>query len=611
MNGVPLKYQRGAVRYLGIWLDRNLNWTEHIKIKTQKVKGLLHKLAGVSGDLWGYKPLIGKYCWEGLARPVMSFGCLGWIPAMMRKKSVDVQLTSIQRLGYRLMAFFRRSTPNKGLDMLFNIIPAKYHLLSTAAKSYIRTIHVAPYKREELQTNVLARTSHRTWIEEFIGDFELQYLCEPLDFIPLHRKWTRSFLVDMQSMNQANSLAGKPRFSADMDIYTDGSKDTKTERTGSGMVFMRKKKMIIANKQWVAYNYHLHNKNTVFQAEIYAVKKACEIILSQINKGNDGWVMEDDTIDIYCDSQSAIFALNSVSVQSDLVSQTIELLNQTAQKVVSLTIRWIRGHQSAIGNDRADLMARRGRDRLTPSEPDSPRIARAVMKSEIDKAAKNLWKAMWNMTPSCRQSKMWFPDGPRPGFAFEILHLPRVVCSQVIHFVTGHNFLRRHQAIIELEELLQLEKYEGLGQDEDFHDAMEPIAKCSLCGQKEESSYHIMTKCPKLISARIGVFGREKILPPYTYIPVYKLVSYLRDVKLKSLEMRPFIEEFKAAELPERMPDWARVNGNDSSSDDEFQADQREAQEAGNSLLHQLLYQKYSAQTKRNQNSLRSIYNKY
>ena len=185
------------------------------------------------------------------------------------------------------------------------------------------------------------------------------------------------------------------------------------------------------------------------------------------------------------------------------------------------------------------------------------------------------------------------------------------MCSQVIHFVTGHNFLRRHQAIIDSAELQKLEQHEGLGEDAEFHDAMEPIAKCSLCAQKEESSYHIMTECPKLISARIGVFGREKILPPYTYIPVYKLVSYLRDVKLKSLEMRPFIEEFKAAELPERMPDWARVNGNDSSSDDEFQADQREAQEAGNSLLHQLLYQKYSAQTKRNQNSLRSIYNKY
>ena len=75
--------------------------------------------------------------------------------------------------------------------------------------------------------------------------------------------------------------------------------------------------------------------------------------------------------------------------------------------------------------------------------------------------------------------------------------------------------------------------------------------------------------------------------------------------------MRPFIEEFKAAELPERMPDWARVNGNDSSSDDEFQADQREAQAAGNLLLHQLLYQKYSAQTKRTKNLTRSNHNRY
>ena len=316
-------------------------------------------------------------------------------------------------------------------------------------------------------------------------------------------------------------------------------------------------------------------------------------------------------MDIYCDSQPAILALNSISIQSELVSQTVELLNQTSQKVISLTIRWIRGHQSDIGNDRADLMARSGRDNPTQSEPDSPKIARATMKSEIDEAAKTLWKVMWEISPSCRQSKMWFPNGPRPGFAFEVLHLPRVVCSQVIHFVTGHNFLRRHQAIIEFAELSQLEKHEGLGQDGDFHEAMEPIAACSLCGEKEESSFHIMSECPMLIDARIGTFGKEEILSPYDDIPVYKLVSYLRDVKLKSLEMRPFLEEFNAAELHERMPDWAKVNGHDSSSDDEFQADRRDAREAGNAVLHQLLYQKYSAQTRKTKNLIKSNRNKY
>ena len=362
---------------------------------------------------------------------------------------------------------------------------------------------------------------------------------------------------------------------------------------------MRGKKMLRLNKKWASYRYKLLAKNTVFQAEIFAIKKLCELILTQARERNEqSWVTDDVKLDIYCDSKSAIMALNSVAIQSELVEQTVELLNQAAQVLGSLTIRWIRGHQGHIGNERADKMARRGRDSSVPPVPDAPKIAKATMKSELELAARKLWKVMWNMDPTCRQSKMWFPDGPRPGFAFDILHLPRPVCSQVIHFVTGHNFLRRHQAIIELEELERLEQHEDLGEDEEFHAAMEPIATCSLCGGEEESSFHIMTECPRLATTRVNVFGKEEILPPYTNIPLYKLISYLRDVKLKSLEMRPFIEEYRAAELPDRMPDWARVNGNDSSSDDEFQADQRSARVEGNLLLHRLLYQKYSAQNK-------------
>ena len=100
-----------------------------------------------------------------------------------------------------------------------------------------------------------------------------------------------------------------------------------------------------------------------------------------------------------------------------------------------------------------------------------------------------------------------------------------------------------------------------------------------------------MTKCEKLNTTRLSVFGTEDIRPPYTYIKVYKLVSYLKDAKLKSLAMRPFVEEFKADELPERMPDWAKVNGNEESSDDELQANTRFAKECGDKVLHKLLYQ--------------------
>ena len=190
--------------------------------------------------------------------------------------------------------------------------------------------------------------------------------------------------------------------------------------------------------------------------------------------------------------------MNSVFVQSGLVGETIDLLNELAQESKSLTIRWVSSHQGHIGNERADRMARRGRDDPGPPVPDPPKIAKATMKSEFEIATGKLWKIMWNMDPTCRQTKHWFPNGPRPKFAFEILHLPRPVCSQLIHFVTGHNFLRRHQAIVESAELRRLEKYEGLGDDEEFHEVMEPIASCSLCGKGEESSYHIMTECPIL-----------------------------------------------------------------------------------------------------------------
>ena len=398
-------------------------------------------------------------------------------------------------------------------------------------------------------------------------------------------------------------MSGKPLFLADLDAYTDGSKEQQgdTIQTGAGFAIMKGKKMLISKKRWAAFKFKLHAQNTVFHAEIFAIKKLCQLVLQHTEGKEECWIKGDAKMDIYCDSQSAIRALGTIFIQSKLVEETIDLLNILAMKIGTLTVRWIRGHRGHIGNERADLMARRGRDIPTLSASDSPDLSKGTLKSEIDKAAKRLWSIMWNRDPTCRQTRMWFPEGPRPGFAFDILRLPRPLCSQIIHFVTGHNFLRRHQAIIDSAELGYLEKHEGLGEDEDFHEAMEPIATCSLCGQKEESSHHIMTECPKLNTIRVGVFGREDILPPYDHIPLYKLVSYLKDVKLKTLEMRPFVEEYTTTQLPEQMPDWAKVQGNDDSSDDELQADTRYARECGDKLLHQYLYQKYSAKKVRSQ----------
>ena len=125
---------------------------------------------------------------------------------------------------------------------MFNIKPIKLHLLKMAAGSYMRTVQVAPFQRGETQSSVPARRGHRAWVEDFIEDFGLDYLYEPLDTVPLHRKWDKVFQVDMSSMNQSKATAGEPRFLAVINAYTDGSKhkdrESGEERTGAAFIVM-------------------------------------------------------------------------------------------------------------------------------------------------------------------------------------------------------------------------------------------------------------------------------------------------------------------------------------------------------------------------------------
>ena len=63
VSGVPVKWEFGAVRYLGVWLDHGLKWNDHIKIKCDKVSGLMNKISGATGESWGLRPYLGKYFW--------------------------------------------------------------------------------------------------------------------------------------------------------------------------------------------------------------------------------------------------------------------------------------------------------------------------------------------------------------------------------------------------------------------------------------------------------------------------------------------------------------------------------------------------------------------
>ena len=451
VDGFPINYALGAVRYLGIWIDRKLSWSEHVKIKCTKVRQLLMKAITATGSWWGFKPYQARYFWEALGRTVLSYGCLAWYHAC-RKKSIRDRLRSIQRLGFKLMAPFRKCTPNGGLELIFNIPPVEVHLAKMATKSYFRTLEQAPFTSEQLATPVISRISHRTWIKQLISDQGLDYLECPLDVVPLYRRWDHKFEVDYSSMMPKHPTRGVPDIRG-VNIFTDGSKDG--HRTGAAVVIRDGGQTCIDDEgNERSYQYHLGCNTTVFQTEMFALKMAATLIVNG-SYGDTDWV-EGRPITINSDSQASILALDKVWVKSLLVDQTLDLLDQAAELCHNLKIRWVKSHSGHQGNVLADTAACAARDDDVAPDWETPLLAKAVMHSEINKMAARLWQQNWDEVIGLRQTRHWFPKGPRPEFCKSIIQLPRILCGQIVQFVTGHTYLNRHQAIIDESERQQI-----------------------------------------------------------------------------------------------------------------------------------------------------------
>ena len=108
-----------------------------------------------------------------------------------------------------------------------------------------------------------------------------------------------------------------------------------------------------------------------------------------------------------------------------------------------------------------------------------------------------------------------------------------------------------------------------------------------------ETAEHIMSDCVDLAALRLRIFAHPFPKPPYTNFKVYQIVAFLKEVNLQSLEMRPYLEEYNPASIPEEA-NSARplpiVEGAEPiSSSDEDTAVRMAAEIAGGRLLHNYL----------------------
>jgi len=137
----------------------------------------------------------------------------------------------------------------------------------------------------------------------------------------------------------------------------------------------------------------------------------------------------------------------------------------------------------------------------------SSAVAIAAIKAGFDRC----WNQRWQALPSCRQTKQWFPTLDR-GKSKQIIMSDRKTLSTLVQLITGHNYLKRHDALVH------------------HNDDNE----CRLCLEDEETSFHIVAECPALARQRLATLGNIVLSLPLVWNKG-RVLSFLREASIGHL----------------------------------------------------------------------------
>ena len=190
---------------------------------------------------------------------------------------------------------------------------------------------------------------------------------------------------------------------------------------------------------------------------------------------------------IFCDSQAALKALESRTIHSSLVKETVETLSVLADSGIVIRLVWIKAHVDHLGNERADQLAKEG----TRQDPELQiRMPKPMVyvHNLVDEAVLNEWGTSWRLYDKARQTKQFFPSTGH-GKATGLLKLNRRSLSRIISATTGHGPFGYFQNLLDPE--------------------INPL--CRFCGEVPETFFHLITDCPAFLDTRAACFGYYEV----------------------------------------------------------------------------------------------------
>ena len=472
VKNLPKLYMNGQVvpqvkeaKVLGVTLDHKLAWTPHITQKVTKCKKALMQLLPIMRKTWSPQPRYNRWLYKDVILPMLLYGSHLWSHKLENKAITD-KLRQIQRLGLLSVAAVRRSTPTAGLELIYNIPPLHLMMKERVAQTALR---LKPILQDgDWVGDRLNSHSHLRLLQaQLPEDHEVADLQTPMSNVrPPYTVYIRD----------------EPTPEEGIRVFTDGS--LIQGQSGAGVVVYKdlQKHKTISEKLPTC---------TVFQAELRAIRAACMYLTYET-----GTIDRQTPVHFYVDSQAALKALVAPAIKSIDVLNTMQLLKQMSFSR-TVTLQWIKAHIGWEGNEAADAAAKKGA--LSPGEtvvrdiPKSSADVKQQLKQELHKA----WTKVWQARKDCRQTRAFVP-APNPKIWKDIRKYPLDKTRRTVRFLTGHTFMQRHNALIELG---------SYAVDDD-------IAACRLCCEEEETPIHLTTECPCLNRQRLTLLNAWQLDRP-------------------------------------------------------------------------------------------------
>lgn len=442
MGGTPLIYSE-SIKYLGVVFSKRGTWTPHIKSRIAASKFLLHKTKAVVGGEWGLSP--DKLLWilTAVIRPRISYGSLVWAHEIT--KTHERSLGQLQRLMLSRIARCARSIPVSVLEVTMGITPLPLHLKECAVLSWARVKDFLTIRWPGIDHKGQI-AGHRKLNKSVLSSIPGGE--ERLDVIRRYKNWRSNPVLEADGET--------------LHVYTDGSK--LEERAGYGWLVTLGDEVLEEDSSFLG-------NTTVFSAELAAIFSAAKWLVSmRIKLSRCGGTRR--RVIIHSDSQSAIQAIFAPHVRSDWVHKTAEELDRV-KNFYELEVRWIRAHVGTVGNECADMLAKKGAVSEKRGPVPSNTLVLAILKGSIRNYFDTEWQRRWRLSEiACHARKMI--KGVDRMRKVVMSKLTTDSIKRITQFISGHGPFGGH-----IKHWVDIDP------------------RCKLCEDGEELPWHWITECRK------------------------------------------------------------------------------------------------------------------